>query len=332
MACLNPIFASHMVFAAKKPLRVYGTGEGEVSVSFVGQTRTVTAKGAWEVEFPPMEYGGPYVLTASFDGTETVLEDIYIGEVLLMSGQSNMQFKLCASNYPKEEICGNPMMRLFTAPRLEEGEPYTPADGWVVCTAENAPQWSALAYMVGKLRAEKGVAVGLISCYQGASIIESWFPEGTLERLGISIAPEGRNADHTIAKFHVWNQEGILFRQSLSHLFPFSLSAAVWYQGESNWHDVESRSYKAELAEMIRVWREAFRDDALPFVVVQIADFGPRLGEGWSNIQKAQADISRELSAVRTAISADVSETDNIHPPTKHLLAARIADALNELL
>lgn len=332
MACLNPIFASHMVFAAQKPVRVYGAGTGEVSVSFAGQTRTVTAEGAWEVEFPPMEYGGPYVLTVSFDGKETVLEDIYVGEVLLMAGQSNMQFKLRESNYPKEEICGNPKMRLFTAPRVEAGEPYNPADGWVVCTEENASQWSALAYMVGKLRAEKGVAVGLISCYQGASIIETWFPEGTLEKLGISIAPEGRNADHTLPRFHAWNEEGILFRESLSHVFPFSLSAVAWYQGESNWHDVESRYYKAELTEMIRVWREAFRDAALPFVVVQIADFGPRLGEGWSNIQKAQYDVQFEVPAVKTAISADVSETDNIHPPTKHLLAARMAEALQELL
>ncbi len=31
-------------------------------------------------------------------------------------------------------------------------------------------------------------------------------------------------------------------------------------------------------------------------------------------------------------ISADISETDDIHPPTKDKLAVRIADALNKLL
>lgn len=34
---------------------------------------------------------------------------------------------------------------------------------------------------------------------------------------------------------------------------------------------------------------------------------------------------------VKTVISADVCETDDIHPPTKHLLADRIVSALDEV-
>lgn len=329
---LNPLFRSHAVFAANKPIRIFGEGKGTVTLTFAGQTRTVEADGPWVAEFPPMAYGGPYDLTVSDGGETFAAEDLFVGEVFLMAGQSNMQFKLKDSNFPGEKYASNPAVRLFVAPRLEEGEPYTPADGWILSAPDSIPNWSAIAYHVGHRWAEKGIAVGLIGCYQGASVIESWLPEGTLDALGVRISEGGLCADHSVNRYKEWNSDGALYRRSLGTLLPYALSAVVWYQGESNWYPEESRYYKKELAEMIRVWRKDFADEALPFAIIQIADYANRLGEGWSNIQKAQWEIQSEVSAVKTVISADVSETDDIHPPTKHVLSARVADALDALL
>ena len=58
--------------------------------------------------------------------------------------------------------------------------------------------------------------------------------------------------------------------------------------------------------------------------VVQIADLDARNDEGWRSVQRAQLKAPHMLENVRTVISADISETDNIHPPTKKPLAARI--------
>ena len=44
MVTLNPIFASGMVMQAGKATRVFGTGEGTVSVEFLGQTKSTVAK------------------------------------------------------------------------------------------------------------------------------------------------------------------------------------------------------------------------------------------------------------------------------------------------
>ncbi len=334
MARLASVFSSHMVFAARKPIRIYGEGQGEISITFAGRQISLSSSSdRWFAEFPPMEYGGPYCLTVVLDGKREILEDIYVGEVLLMAGQSNMQFKLRESSFPKEDIRGDGRMRLFTAPRPEEGEPFSPADGWRVCTAENAPQWSALAYHVGQFRTEaNNIAVGLICCYQGASVIESWVPEGTFGAVGISLSDGEKYGDHFHEKYRAWNGDGYLYSHSLSTLFPFSLSAVVWYQGESDASLAESRVYGAELKELIRVWRDSFSDASLPFVVVQIADYINRAGEPWKNIQKAQYDIQFETCFVKTARSADVCENDNIHPPTKVKLAARIAETLESML
>ena len=37
------------------------------------------------VEFPPMEYGGPYSIEVDFEDRKIIFEDIYIGEVFLFA-------------------------------------------------------------------------------------------------------------------------------------------------------------------------------------------------------------------------------------------------------
>ena len=81
---------------------------------------------------------------------------------------------------------------------------------------------------------------------------------------------------------------------------------------------------------MIDIWREDLRDRALPFVIMQIADFIPRTDDGWRLIQKAQTDVQSLQEKVITVISRDICETDDIHPKTKAPLAERIAMALEK--
>lgn len=170
------------------------------------------------------------------------------------------------------------------------------------------------------------VAVGLISCYQGASVIESWLPEGTLEKNGIVIPDEGKNIDHFFENYSSWNTDGTLYEKALGQVVPFKVSAIVWYQGENDASSGEAPFYKDELKLLIDAWRKDFDDLSLPFVIVQIAD--TYKGIGWKTLQKAQYDIQSEVNCVKTVISADVCEKDEIHPPTKDKLSQRIADAL----
>ncbi len=329
---LNAIFASNMVFAANKPIRVYGEGAGTAEISFAGKVITANSNGGfWMVEFPEMGYGGPYELTFKTEGETVTLTDIYIGEVYLFAGQSNMQFKLKESKYPTEKYETNELMRLFSVDRIEKADRFTPHDGWVKCLAEQAGYWSAIGYLTSmQISKEKGIAVGAIVCYQGASVIESWVPKGTYTKMGIDLALEEKHQDHYIKEFSEWNGDGTLYSFAFSQIVPYSLSAVVWYQGESDTTVPEAKLYKQELAEMIKIWRADLKNESLPFVVVQIADFDPRDDEGWHTVQKAQAEIQHEVDFVKTVISADVSEKDNIHPPTKDILSARIVKALTE--
>jgi hypothetical protein len=70
-------------------------------------------------------------------------------------------------------------------------------------------------------------------------------------------------------------------------------------------------------------------DGALPFTVVQIADLDTRRDEGWLGIQRAQERIVQRVDNTTVVRSADLCESNDIHPPTKILLARRIAESIN---
>ncbi|MBR6790248.1 MAG: GNAT family N-acetyltransferase [Oscillospiraceae bacterium] len=332
---LAPIFASHMVLAAGKPIRVFGTGRGEVTVSLAGTSRTAFSEGEnWLVELPAMEEGGPYEMTVCMNGENLLLEDVRLGEVWLFAGQSNMQFKLRESVLPAEERQSEPRLRLFSTERFDHRparqDRFRPADGWVTCTAENAGDWSAIAYHAGLIMtARKNIAVGAVSCYQGASVIDSWVPAGTFD--DFRVPPEERHKDHTHEDFSRWNGEGFLYENGFKQVVPFSFTGVAWYQGESNASPAEGKVYDRMLCALIDRWREDLGDSELPFVIVQLADFTERAGEGWSLVQQAQLALPAMRKAVRTVVCADVCEDDDIHPPTKAPLSGRIAAAAAEL-
>lgn len=327
---LNDIFAQHMVFARGKPIRIYGTGRGTAHITFAGKSKTVVSENEnWIVEFPEMEYGGPYDLVFDNQAEIITLNDIYIGEVYLFAGQSNMQFKTESALFDPSLYRSNDKLRLFSTERIEKTDYYTPKDGWVLCDKETVGRWSAIGYFTGmEIATSKGIAVGVITCYQGASVIESWVPQNAFKDNGIDIPLNEKFHDHHCEEFKAWNGDGVLYDYALSQVIPFSLSAVVWYQGESDASEAEANYYLEELSVLINVWRRDFKDEKLPFVIIQISDFITRNDTAWRGIQKAQYDIQFSLPFVKCVISSDVCENDNIHPPTKDKLSARVALAL----
>lgn len=327
---LNAIFNSNMVFAANKPIRIYGDGNGLAEIEFAGITKKVYSDtDKWIAEFPAMQYGGPYELKATFEGSTVALDNIYVGDVYLFAGQSNMQFKLQESTAPDEMYETNPMLRLFSTDRIEKTDRFTPADGWVTSKMEEVGYWSALGYLTAnEVCKTKGNAVGVISAHQGASVIESWLPASMCEKIGNMLPPEAKYYDHNCDEFSEWNGDGVLFDFALSQIFPFSISGVVWYQGESDTSIDEAAIYDKELAAFIYTLRECFEDDSLPVIVVQIADFDTRNDDAWKLVQQKQLDVQNMVENVITVTSADVCESNNIHPPTKHKLANKIAKQL----
>lgn len=314
---------------ANKPIRIFGTGGGEVSIEFLGNTvkKAFTAF-RWDVELPSADYGGPYEMKVVLSGRERVIRDIYIGDVYMIAGQSNMQFKLKDSDVPADEYRSHPNVRLFSTECMAAGEFFFPEDGWVPCDASYAGKWSCIGYHIGDIiSAETDKAVGLITCYQGAAAIQCFLPRDVFEADPSLDLPIETRYDRQ----YLWNQStSVFYDNTFRKLVPFSFGGVVFYQGESNASLRESELYGQMLRTMIERWRADLRDDGLRFVIIQIADYKPRLGQAWSNIQNAQTGVSLELDNVYTVESRDVCEQDNIHPKKKRVLSERVVEALKK--
>lgn len=112
---------------------------------------------------------------------------------------------------------------------------------------------------------------------------------------------------------------------------PYTVSAAVWYQGESN--DSHPADYAKLLGGMIFDWRCGFRNQELPFVVVQLPNCGVDIapGDAWPRIREAQL-LAERIPYVAVTVNLDLGEDNDLHPLNKKAVAQRAALAVRSLV
>jgi len=96
---VHHIFGSNMVLQRDKPVRVWGyAGVDEpVSVEFAGQRRSTTGgdDGRWVVKLSSMPASAePRTFTVKGRTNTVVCEQVLVGDVWILGGQSNMEFSL----------------------------------------------------------------------------------------------------------------------------------------------------------------------------------------------------------------------------------------------
>ena len=81
---------------------------------------------------------------------------------------------------------------------------------------------------------------------------------------------------------------------------------------------------------MIADWRGKWREGDFPFFFVQISSFTSTESEKWGIIRDAQR---RTLSLANTgmAVTLDVGQADNVHPPDKQTVGHRLALAARDI-
>ena len=323
---LHPLFSDHMVLQRGRPIRVFGMGVGKLEIEFLGRHYVQDCPGGdFCAELDAAEAGGPYEMTIRLGDETRVLHDVMIGEVFLAGGQSNMQMKL-GEQIPMSEAPEDcPLFRYYTVLRPERGEPY--GQEWVVADRKNCYGMSAIAWFLAtRMVRTYGVAVGIVSCYQGAAILQSF-----IRRDLLLSAPEGqccsRQRARSIVVYPNWNRDGFLYEYMVRQVAPYALRAVLWYQGESNSDYDEAKIFVGLMRLLRDCWREVFRDPTLPFFQVQIAPF--RGGdESGPYIRAAQEAAAEELEGVYLVTTGDVGEEHGIHPHRKEEVAERLFRAV----
>lgn len=341
-------------------LKGIGTANKNIQVHFNKQrlSTQVDSLGNWSVSLAAMPAGGPYTIDVLSEDTTLKLEDIWFGDVYLSSGQSNMAFPFksaVGTNTDIAEASKYAQIRLFRNKNLvatnnvaweesilEKVNDLAFFEGhWELCSPTSVADFSAVAYSFAQQLSQslkERVPIGIIDISVGGSNLESWMPRKFLEN------------DNVLSTYiHSWRQSDFIqdfcrergaknlekassklqrhpydpaynFEAGISKWKHVQLAGVLWYQGESNAHNIEHHDYL--FPKFIQSWREAFQQD-LPFYFVQLSSINRT---SWPYFRDAQRHYVKNLKQVYMAPSYDVGDSLDVHPTEKKIIGKRLAD------
>lgn len=331
---LPNIFSDNMVLQRNADVKIWGWAKpGEqVTVTNTWNSEEVQVKtpnsGYWELFISTPDVKGTQEVTIS-GYTKVILKNVLLGEVWLVSGQSNMEWSFNAGIDHQEEalaMAENSQIRLFSVEHRSAKYPQQDLAGkWEVSNSESMKDFSAIAFFFGnKLNKElKGVPIGLINSSWGGTPAEVWMPEEV-----IAEKPELSKAAKLLPDVE-WgpNKPGNLYNAMIAPLIPFQLAGILWYQGESN---VDNADYYENIfSNLIISWRKKWGED-IPFYYAQIAPYS--YGEGNKGVKVRDAQRRVKLPNTGMVTTSDIGDIKDIHPRNKMGVGNRFADlALHEV-
>ncbi|MBV4355934.1 GDSL-type esterase/lipase family protein [Pinibacter aurantiacus] len=357
---LATVFASHMVLQRNKPVHFYGRANAneKIVVSFNGKKETCSANddGKWDAKFPAMRAGGPYTASFVSSSGSVTLEDILIGEVWLCSGQSNMYFKMREAVKDRNDMAE---AETSSAVRLLRMQPFAETDNyawdqetlqkvnelayfsgtWQRCDSAAAKEFSAVAYFYGKtLQSALKVPVGLIQVAMGGSTTESWIDRYAMEhspvlvneltnwRKSDFIMPWVRErADTNLKKADNPKQRHPYepcynFEAGIKPFTGFPIAGVIWYQGESNAHNIEL--HETAFTELVKSWRDQWGYN-FPFYYVQLSSINR---PSWPSFRYSQLQMLKQIPNTGMAVTSDLGDSANVHYTSKKPVGDRLAN------
>ncbi|MBQ8228418.1 MAG: hypothetical protein IJZ88_05330 [Clostridia bacterium] len=372
---LYTVYGDGMLLQQNKTTFISGTGVpgDEISLQlFDGNTvifeskATVGANGEFSVPVDAPAGGyKEYKIVLQVNGAEfKTLNNIVFGELLLASGQSNMQYPLAQAKYYQNMSTNlqkqNKWLRVLFVPGIPEykgsaelvpAEPQRNIPGACWLDGENPAIYgiSAVAYFFAEELAKNiDVPVGIINIPLGGTTIATW-----LSREAIDSDPVVKNAlvsRGTYIEKDNWNESEVYiyhdmtanYNLKMEGIKDFSISGMIWYQGESDimlgWTDEE---YAAAFDLMQKSYSELFRfeNELLPIVFTQLASY-PYDDENtvlfnrniaFTQIQQSQPD-SRAVVAIHDVPPTYIPEAGSIHPECKKEVGEKMAFAAQGLV
>lgn len=115
---------------------------------------------------------------------------------------------------------------------------------------------------------------------------------------------------------------------------PYTLKGVAWYQGES---DIGAAPpYREKLAGLMGDWRAGFAQPELPFVIMQLADFGTPsdrpVNSAWAALREEQRQAVLADGKSALVVTRDLGDRYDIHPTNKQMVGERASNAARALI
>jgi sialate O-acetylesterase len=314
----NALISDGMVLEQKSSVKIWGTANANQKITVAFRDQSVSAvsdaAGNWILALQSKEAGGPFPMT--IEGENKIsLANVYVGEVWVLSGQSNMELPLArVTGGPEASAAAtNTLLRIFQIPHVAADEPQGNVKAaWIGSDPRSTKNFSAVGYWFGsKLQKELGVPVGLILSCWGGTTIEAWLSSDVLDNLAVKDQwtdyataitkhdaemekekplKDKYEADVAAAKENHLppppvmrpaippRGPSMLYNGMIAPLENETIKGVVWYQGENNGYLGVKRAstYSDLLPKLIDFWRAKWGEGDFPFIVVQLAPFGKK--------------------------------------------------------
>lgn len=313
--------------------------------------------GVFSLSLPPLQAGGPYELHLSDEGDSYIYKGVWVGEVWLCSGQSNMELRVGETDCRKYNLAmADTLSRVHfynmeslwpvyaevwgksRADSIDRGLFIRPAH-WERCSARAASRFSAIGFTFARILADSlGCHVGVVSNAVGGSTTEGWTDSLAL-RGGAPEILQGAWTDNDSimgwarrrAKLNLKEvgeeghshpyAPGYLFHAAIAPISGYTMRGVLWYQGESN---AELTAMHERLFPLLeQSWRTAWQSPSLPFFTVQLSGISTR--PAWPAFRDSQRRLARRLPHTYMTVCSDVGDSLNIHPPRKRIVGTRLA-------
>ncbi|HXC52429.1 MAG TPA: sialate O-acetylesterase [Candidatus Limnocylindrales bacterium] len=328
------LFESGMVLQRGKVVPVWGTATPSVAIraDFVSpvsgllQSRTTASSsaGGWVVRFDNLPVGGPYEVRFFENGESSasvVLADVLVGDVWLLSGQSNM---------------------VLHGPRDGDAELYPQVRAITVMHWGQRPSGPAF-YFGAELSDFLDIPIGLVNRAVPDTALGHWLPsevasdpDPVVQSLFTGCGGEPVNRclyyDESIRPLERPVETGEP-REGLA------LRGVVWWQGEKGFDKRAPGEYAHLFPAMMRAWRSNLGQPDLPFVYnelpsgtglrwlatrVRTLPSNNRLDD-WQAQQHSM--FFRTLAFPLTALMTSIDLVGGIHPKEFDVYGRRLGDA-----
>ena len=354
---MSPVYSDHMVLQRGPELKISGRADAgeKVTVQLGKQRRSgeADAAGRWEVTLKDLRAGGPYELKVSASSRELIFKDVLVGEVWICSGQSNMAFMMKQSARGKywREKGTEVQVRLFDMkPRVYTDavawdsaalaavnrlEYYLPAS-WSLPEEDRVADFSAVAFHFGRMLSDSlEVPVGLICNAVGGAPAEAFIDRHSLEfnHQLVDILYDWKNNDmlqdwvrgraalniqnaRTALQRHPY-EPCYLYEAGVRPVAGFPIRGVIWYQGESNAHNVEL--HEAIFPVLVESWRSIWGKE-MPFYFVQLSSLNR---PSWPHFRDSQRRLAELVEYSGIAVTSDIGHPTDVHPVQKQEVGER---------
>jgi sialate O-acetylesterase len=309
-----------MVFQRGEVITVKGfcrTDGNTVTVTLGDVSATATVSGGeWSLQLPAMEATTGLTLTVienePVNTYPTVYEDVAIGDVFILSGQSNMDYQAkYLQDY--EEFLANAdnfdNLRGYLVPNsYRHGENKVGTGTWYKLDKSNIGDFSAIGYvMATKLAAElDDVTIAIVDATYPGSIAKTWIDIDTYkEHFGdshsdvktyeayLAFYQANGRCPTSASELSAWVGKSYqkvvasCYDSMIAFFDGYAAKATVWYQGEGDLSRVSE--YPAYYQALTDSFRKTFNNDEMAFVVIQLAPYSA--GSSINSFRAMQATL-----------------------------------------